>query len=624
MKKIAILLYSTIEYVLIKYKKIYGKNMNTSLENDDSLKSAVWDLSRLEKEFESFEKVKEVASVLQKSLLDKKDVFPMENKNEMFEFLTNMDKLVTLSLQVSAFAFLQTSIDCNNEQYSNFESLVEDWWSEIEASLVFVEIELSKSDEVLNNLIEDEKFSFCKRYLEDLKIQKQFFLEENQEQLLAELYPSAVGAWKKLYEDSISQLEIITKDGSISLDVAISGLFSQDEEVRKQNSNEILKAVENDILFRVKALDNVVRNNCVEVKYRKYTRWDHETAISYGISLDVADSLVDAVNSNFALSQNWHKYLAQRFNEEKLSWHNRLAPLVETKEEYISLESAKEIVKSAYYSADEEFGKKIEEFFDSDSIHAISSKGKISGAYCMGISSGIKPYVLLNWGGSSDDVVSLAHECGHALHDIMSFGNSSYQYSPPLVLAETASVFGEMITTDYLLNTTSDPKIKAKLLSRSVNDNLTTIFRQIAYYNFEKKVHEYRTSNGELSKTKLQQFWLEEQRRYYGDFVEIPDGVGNSWSYVGHFMSIAYVYSYAFGQLLTISLYEKYKNSKDSSNDTFMDSYKKLLSFGGSKSPKDAVAVFDIDISKPEFWLEGMNLLENTIQKAINAVNLVK
>jgi oligoendopeptidase F len=597
-----------------------------NLTNDNELQKQVWDLSRLEKEFGSFKEYQKKSKKFLNQLLKVKEKFPNLEKPELLKFFKQLDSLYTLQETVDVFAYLKVAQNCLDEDVSKFESAVSDWTSLIESELVFIDNKILKANkQVVKMLTNDPDFAFCAFYVKEIIANKEHYLSTEQEMLLSELYPSALLSWKKSFENSISKLEVqYSKTKKYSLDTVLGMLFSPKVEVRKKASEAIGQTLDEELSHRANAYENVIKHHSVEDKYRKFSRWDHSSAASNSIGLKTIDVVMKEISGRIDLCHDWHKFLASKMGEEKLSWHNRVAPVVEYKEEYVSFSEAKEIIIEAFNAVDEEFGINIKDFLDSNSIHAVSSKGKTTGAFCAGVVSQKFPYILLNWSGTTDDILALAHECGHAIHAIYSDGISSFHFDPPLVLAETASVFSEMVVFDYLIEKAKNPKLKARILAKNITDQIITIFRQASYYQFEAEVHEYRKSIGEINASNLGEIWLKHTKEYYGKNVDVPDYSSNHWSYVPHFMSVGYVFSYSFGQLLTIALYGQYKKAKAENKESeFLTKYKSMLKSAGSDWPKEIAQIANIDIESKKVWADGLKTLEKMIESAKETINSV-
>ena len=327
------------------------------------------------------------------------------------------------------------------------------------------------------------------------------------------------------------------------------------------------------------------------------------------------DALVDAVVARYDIPQRWYALKAQVLGVDKLRDFDRMAS-VAASDTTIGWTEGASIVRDAYASFSPELASIVGRFIDENWIDAPVRPGKRGGAFCAYATPSHHPYVLLNWTSTARDVATLAHELGHGVHRYLAREQGIFHQSTPLTLAETASVFGETVTNNRLLSMIDDPGERFSLLAATLEDSIATVFRQIAMNRFEHSVHTARRTEGELSVERFGDLWAESQHAMLGDSVEITDGYRNWWSYVPHFMgSPGYVYAYAYGQLLALSVYARYQEE----GDAFVPAYLDLLRAGGSDTPENLARIVDCDLADPNFWRNGLKIVENQLTAAEDA-----
>ncbi|MEL6337701.1 MAG: M3 family oligoendopeptidase, partial [Pseudomonadota bacterium] len=355
------------------------------------------------------------------------------------------------------------------------------------------------------------------------------------------------------------------------------------------------------------------------VKEKEITdRWRQMPAPDYGRHLandvepEVVDALREAVEAAYPrLSHRYYALKAKWLGLEKLAFWDRNAPLPQAEDRPIGWEEAKDTVLGAYGDFSPRMAELAEPFFTEGWIDAPASQGKSPGAFAHPTVTDAHPFVLLNYLGKPRDVMTLAHELGHGVHQRLAAGQGELLSHTPLTLAETASVFGEMLTFRRLLDAETDPARRKQLLAGKVEDMLNTVIRQIAFYVFERRVHAARRE-GELSAEQLGEIWMDTQRAALGPAVELGEGYETLWAYVGHFVHVPfYVYAYAFGDGLVNALYAVYEKGEPG----FQDGYFEMLAAGGSKHHKELLAPFGLDASDPAFWDHGLGLIERFIDE---------
>jgi oligoendopeptidase F len=355
-----------------------------------------------------------------------------------------------------------------------------------------------------------------------------------------------------------------------------------------------------------------MHDKAVDDRLRKYPTWLSARNLANEASDESVQALVDAVRARNDIPRRWYKLKAKLLGVDQLADYDRVAP-VGADPGAIAWHDARDLVTDCYEGFSPELGKIVRRFFDERHVDAPVRPGKRGGAFCASTVPEITPYVMLNYTAQRQDVLTLAHELGHGVHGALAARQGILQMSTPLTMAETASVFGEQITFARLLEMADTPESRLSLLGRHVEGALATVFRQTAMNRFEELAHTARRNEGELSVERIGELWGESQEELLGDSVKVTPGYLSWWSYVPHFMSTpGYVYAYAYGQLLAMSVYRRYEEEGES----FVPRYIELLSAGGSRAPEELAKIAGLDLTDPGFWDAGLALVEKNLERA--------
>jgi oligoendopeptidase F len=361
--------------------------------------------------------------------------------------------------------------------------------------------------------------------------------------------------------------------------------------------------------------NTLLLDKSVNDRLRHHSTWASSRNLANEASDASVDALVAAVTARYDIAQRWYRAKADVLGLERLADYDRMAS-VGSGEQRIGWSEATSVVRDAYGSFSGELADIVGRFIDEGWIDAPVRPGKRGGAFCAYTVPSHHPYVLLNWTSSHRDVATLAHELGHGVHGYLAREQGVFHQSTPLTLAETASVFGETVTTQRLLALLDDPAERFALLAASLEDSIATVFRQVAMFRFEAACHGERRSVGELSVERFGDLWAQTQTDMLGDAVEVTDGYRSWWSYIPHFIATpGYVYAYAYGQLLALSVYAQYQRQ----GDGFVPAYLDLLRAGGSKSPEELAAIVGCDLADAGFWDAGLDIVEQQLQAALEA-----
>jgi oligoendopeptidase F len=401
----------------------------------------------------------------------------------------------------------------------------------------------------------------------------------------------------------------------VALEVALARLSSPDREIRRTSAEAVTAALQPGLRTRGYVFNTLAADKATDDRLRHYPHWLSSRNLSNEASDESVRALIDAVVARYELPRRWYRLKAQLLGIDRLKDYDRMAAVTDH-EETIPWHEAREMVLDSYSGFSGELGGVAKRFFDGHWIDAPVRPGKRGGAFCAYTVPSVHPYVLLNYTARRRDVLTLAHELGHGVHAALGGRQGIFHMSTPLTLAETASVFGETIVFGRLLDRAATPESRLDLLASSIEGSIATVFRQIAMNRFEDAVHTSRREDGELSVDRFCELWTGSQEDLLGDAVEITEGYRAWWSYVPHFINTpGYVYAYAYGQLLALSVYARYEQE----GEAFVPAYLELLSAGGSRPPEELARIVGIDLEDPMFWDNGLDLVERQLDDAEQA-----
>lgn len=537
---------------------------------------------------------------------------------DLFEALSSYEEISSMSTKLAVYARLLSFTNLDKEDIQRFYQQIVEFLTAIEQQFAFFTIDLNSiNEEQLNKAIsENQDLAFYRPWLRRLRAMKEYQLDEKLEQLLSDKSITSTQVWSKLFDETLSKLRFDYKDKTVGI-AEISDLQSNsDRNIREASAKSIGDTLKKQGDLFVTITNVLAKDLEINNRWRGFKDVAAARHLSNDVEAEVVDSLFTTVQDNYAsLAHRFYKLKAQLMGVEKLAYWDRNAPLpfdADTKS--YSWEESKDIVLDAYGSFSDQARTLVNKFFDNPWIDAPAAPSKYSGAFNMPTFKGHHPYVLLNFKGKLRDVSTLAHELGHGMHSLLADDKGTLMAHAPLTLCETASVFGEMLTFQSLLKQSSSPKMRVQALEAKISDMINTVVRQIAFYDFERRVHESRRLNGELSREEINKHWLETQKQALGPYVEVPDDVQEFWMTIPHFIhSSFYVYAYAFGDCLVNSLYQVYQDQPANKAGDFEVKYMDMLSAGGTKHHKELLAPFGLDASKPDFWEQGMQLVHTFI-----------
>jgi oligoendopeptidase F len=533
----------------------------------------------------------------------------------LVEAMREMERLYELVDRAASFAYLRFSTDTADPERGALLQFVQERGTAIETKVLFLELEWAAlPDERAAELMASDGLEFARHYLEKARRYRPHLLSEPEERISAEKSVTGRSAWTRLFSEVTSAItvELPDEDGETSLEVALSRLQSPDRAVRKEAAEAITAGLGPGLRTRAFIFNTLMHDKAVEDRLRHYPTWLSSRNLSNEASDESVQALVDAVRARNDIPQRWYRLKAQLLGVDRLADYDRVAAVTED-ESAVPWHEARELVTDCYQGFSGELGDIVRRFFEERHIDAPVRPGKRGGAFCASTIPELTPYVMLNYTARNQDVLTLAHELGHGVHGALAARQGILQMSTPLTMAETASVFGEQIVFARLLGMAETAEARLSLLARSVEGAIATVFRQTAMNRFEELAHTARRGEGELSVDRIGSLWGESQEELLGDSVEITPGYLSWWSYVPHFMSTpGYVYAYAYGQLLAMSVYRRYEEEGDS----FVPRYLELLAAGGSRAPEELARIAGLDLTDPAFWDSGIALVEEKLEAA--------
>src|SRR6478672_5862355 len=514
------------------------------------------------------------------------------------------------------YAGLRFTVDTTDAERGALMQRVEEESTAIATRAIFLELEWAEvPDDRAAALLADPALDFCAHYLRSARRYRPHLLSEPEEKILAEKDVTGSSAWSRLFDELTSTITLELDGETVGLEQGLSRLASPDRSVRQQAAAAVTEGLAPGLRTRAFVFNTLLADKATDDRLRSYPGWIASRNLDNEASDESVQALVDAVVSHYDIPQRWYALKARLLGLDRLADYDRMASVAATEDEF-GWSAARDLVLDAYASFSSELADAGRRFFDESWIDAPLRPGKRPGAFCAYTVPSHHPYLLLNWTSRRRDVLTLAHELGHGLHAYLARGQGVFHQTTPLTLAETASVFGETVTFGRLLETVTDPAERLTLLASNLEDQIATVFRQIAMNRFEHAMHSARREEGELSVERFGELWYETQTAMLGDSVALTPGYLTWWSYIPHFIGTpGYVYAYAYGQLLALSVYARYEEE----GPAFVDKYVELLSAGGSKSPEELAAIAGLDLTDPGFWRAGLDIIERRLDSTIEA-----
>ncbi|MEA2199736.1 MAG: oligoendopeptidase [Solirubrobacteraceae bacterium] len=554
------------------------------------------------------------------------------------EAMSELAEINELVARAGYYAALRFSTDTADPANGALLQHVQEKETAIQTTLLFFELEWAAlPEERAEDLLGGDGLDFCRHYLRNVRRYREHLLSEPEEKILAEKALTGASAWTRLFEELTSAIDVELPadaggDGgqsggpdssaeggraSVALDVALSRLSLPDREVRRTTAEAVTAALAPGLRTRAYLFNTLLADKATDDRLRRYPHWLAARNLANEASDESVQALIAAVRARHGIPQRWYRLKARLLGVERLADYDRMAAVTEDQVVF-PFAQAREIVVDCYSSFSPELGALAGRFFEERRIDAPVRPAKRGGAFAAAAVPSVFPYVLLNYTARRRDVLTLAHELGHGVHFALAARQGIFHQHTPLTLAETASVFGETIVFGRLLEQDSAPESRLALLAENLEDTIATVFRQVAMNRFEDLVHTARREQGELSVDRFGELWAESQAEMLGDSVELTEGYRSWWSYIPHFIgSPGYVYAYAYGQLLALSVYERYEQM----GAELVPRYLEMLAAGGSRSPEELGSIVGIDLADPGFWDAGLDLVERQLTEAEEAAH---
>jgi len=536
------------------------------------------------------------------------------NADEMLKAVERYEAIDIIAGRIMSFAGLRYYQLTTDPERAKFMSDMQDKLTEHTTKLVFYGLEFNRLDEeALSKLLsQDTALARYKPVFDRMRAMKPYQLSDEMERFLHDQSVVGATAWNRLFDETIASL-VFTIDGEdLPLEAATNELSEQDRDTREAAAREIARVLRENTSLFARVHNTLAKDKEIEDRWRKMPTPQTGRHLSNHVEAEVVEALRNAVVAAYPkLSHRYYALKAKWLGLETMQIWDRNAPLPIEDDKLVDWTAAQDMVLSAYAEFSPEMAEIAKQFFTKSWIDAAVKPGKAPGAFAHPTVTTVHPYVMLNYLGKPDDVMTLAHELGHGVHQVLAAQQGELLSSTPLTLAETASVFGEMLTFRKLLAAAKTPQERKVLLAGKVESMINTVVRQIAFYDFECKLHAAR-AEGELTPDQINAIWMSVQGESLGPVFEFMDGYETFWSYIPHFVhSPFYVYAYAFGDGLVNALYAVYEEG----DTEFQAKYFDMLRAGGSKHHTELLAPFGLDASDPKFWDKGLSMISAMIDE---------
>lgn len=561
-----------------------------------------WNLKEFfnnENEFNEFiDKIKNEAIIFNKTY---KDNLEKLDNSEFINALQTLEKINENISKALTYRYLAFAKDTTKGKELTSSELI---CNEISQNLLFFEIEFNnlektKKDKFINT---SPKYRYHLELLSKEKVHQLSLLEEK---VLLKTSPVGSSAFARLFDETMANLDFDFEDKKIKIETLLSYLSDEDRNKRKNAALNLSKTLDANSHLLTYIYNMIKTDLNIQKELRNYKFSESSMHLYNQIEKESVDNLIKVVEKRFDLSIDYYAKKREILGFEELYDYDRYAPI--NSDEEITFEESKKIVLKTFNEFSPKFGEIAKKAFDENWIDVYPDKNKTSGAFSHSAVSSVHPFVMLNFTNKKRDLFTLAHELGHAIHQYLAYKVGYFNSSTPLTTAETASVFCEMLVFDYIYQKSDD---KISLLASKLEDIFATLYRQINFTTFERRVHSF---EGELRKDELDKIWLEESAKMFGKSLKLNEYYKSWWSYIPHFIHTPfYCYSYSYAQLLVLALFGLYKSKKC---ENFVEIYTEFLTLGGSKSPKEMVEMFNLDINSQEFWQIGLNEVEKLVKK---------
>jgi oligoendopeptidase F len=592
----------------------------TDIDIDLVAADVAWDLSPLIEGVAAPTDLVDQAGRIAQGLQAHKGKIAQMNAADFAGVMNELSEVHELLSRAGHYVSLRFAENTADPQRGAAMQAVNELSNEVTTTLLFIDLEWSGcSDDHAAAVLGHSALERYRHHLENLRKVRPHLLSEPEETVLAETSLAGASAWVRLFEEQTSAIEV-EPVAAISLSPmplmqALSLLQHPDGSLRAESAEKVTRALAPGLRTRAYIYNTLMLDKKIDDRMRRYPTWISSRNLANEASDESVETLIQSVVARYDIPQRWYALKAKVLGVEKLSDFDRMASVAQSATS-IGWAEATSLVREAYSNFSDDLGSVVGRFIDESWIDAPVRPGKRGGAFCAYGVPSQHPYVLLNWTSTPRDVATLAHELGHGVHGYLARQQGIFHQSTPLTLAETASVFGETLTNHSLLAMLTDPAERFALLAATLEDSIATVFRQIAMNRFEDECHTLRRTTGELSVEQFNEVWARSQSQMLGSAVEVTEGYRTWWSYIPHFIATpGYVYAYAYGQLLALSVYARYQEQ----GPDFVPSYLAMLSAGGSRSPEELTALVGCDLTDPGFWEAGLRIVDGQLRAAEEA-----
>lgn len=540
------------------------------------------------------------------------------NADLLCQALADYQAILELLYKADSYADLLFAADTSKPENGALMQKVSERVSQISTHLIFIDLELGQiSDSLWEKLQKDGRLAEYRHTIEQERLQHKYALSEAEETILEETANCRGRAFARLFTETVSRLKFPITIGGETKELnqsELSALFYKpDRELRRQAAQVQSQVLQEHIHPLHFAYSTIILEKLTMNRLRGFTYPEESRHLANELPAAAIETMVNVVVQNYASVARFYRLKKQLLGLDELFHYDRYAPLPQKSQAEVSFAQAKQTVLEAFGEFSPLFREKAETFFSQGWIDALMRSGKRGGAFCAGITPSLHPYILMNFTSTPRDVETLAHELGHGIHDILASKQNIFNYHPVLPLAETASTFCELLVFHKLLKELPDAASKLALASEHLESLFATVFRQVAMYRFEQRVFRRRSEQGELTHEQMSDIWQDSLQEMFGDSVTMGEDHRITWSYIPHFIHTPfYVYAYAFGELLVLALYARYRQE----GAPFIEKYIEFLSSGGALTPQEMLAKLNIDITKAEFWQGGCDLIQEEIKEA--------
>jgi oligoendopeptidase F len=575
-----------------------------------------WNLSDLYPANESLELKADLASAQAEAKAFEADykgkLDALAKSGKLVEAITRYEALSDVTGKLGSYAFLQYVRNTQDPDKVKFLGDLSQALTDLSTGLIFFGLELNLIEEATLEaaFAADANLARYRPWFTELRKAKPYQLEGKIEELFHEKSVTGATAWNRLFDETMASLKFEVLGEELNLESTLNYLSDKDETKREAAFGGISKTLHTNERLFTHITNVLAKDKEISDRWHGFKDIADSRHLENSVEREVVEALQTAVREAYPrLSHRYYKMKAKWFGKAQLNAWDRNAPLPTSDDRVYDWQSAKDTVLEAYGRFSPKLVEIAEPFFERGWIDAPTKDGKSPGAFAHPTVPSAHPYLMLNYLGKARDVMTLAHELGHGVHQVLAGGQGALMAPTPLTLAETASVFGEMLTFRSMLAKTTDPRQRFSMLSSKVEDMLNTVVRQIAFYTFEREVHTARRQ-GELTTPDLNRIWLEVSKESLGPAIKLNEGYEVFWAYIPHFIhSPFYVYAYAFGDCLVNSLYAQYEKA----NEGFAERYLELLKAGGSKHHSELLKPFGLDARDPQFWSLGLSMIERLI-----------